>query len=129
MKTNNYKYWIGNYTTGCKLFELDRNTWCRITKLFALQTVIWGYNCLLLLVPWNHIIKIKLATLVEGDPKAPFSIATIPRRRGSATLFPGSLHFTFDPHLIMLSIKQGGIKYHFLSLWYDSTWDWTPKTI
>ena len=26
----------------------------------------------------------------------------------------------------MLSIKQGGIKYHFLSLRYDSTRDWTP---
>ena len=25
----------------------------------------------------------------------------------------------------MLSVKQGGIKYDFLSLWYDSTWDWT----
>ena len=25
----------------------------------------------------------------------------------------------------MLSVKQGGIKYHFLSVWYDSTWDWT----
>ena len=25
----------------------------------------------------------------------------------------------------MLSVKQGGIKYHFLSLWYDSTRDWT----
>ena len=25
----------------------------------------------------------------------------------------------------MLSVKQGGIKYHFLSLWYDSTWDRT----
>ena len=25
----------------------------------------------------------------------------------------------------MLSVKQGGIKYHFLSLWYVSTWDWT----
>ena len=25
----------------------------------------------------------------------------------------------------MLSVKQGGVKYHFLSLWYDSTWDWT----
>ena len=25
----------------------------------------------------------------------------------------------------MLSVKQGSIKYHFLSLWYDSTWDWT----
>ena len=23
----------------------------------------------------------------------------------------------------MVSVKQGGIKYHFLSLWYDSTWD------
>ena len=26
----------------------------------------------------------------------------------------------------MLSVKQGGIKYHFLSLWYDLTWYWTP---
>ena len=25
----------------------------------------------------------------------------------------------------MLSVKQGGIKYHILSFWYDSTWDWT----
>ena len=25
----------------------------------------------------------------------------------------------------MLSVKQGGIKYHFLSLWYDSIRDWT----
>ena len=25
----------------------------------------------------------------------------------------------------MLSVKQEVIKYYFLSLWYDSTWDWT----
>ena len=25
----------------------------------------------------------------------------------------------------MLHVKQGGIKYHFLSLWYDSTCAWT----
>ena len=25
----------------------------------------------------------------------------------------------------MLSVKQGSIKYYFLSIWYDSTWDWT----
>ena len=25
----------------------------------------------------------------------------------------------------MLRVKLGGIEYHFLSLWYDSTWDWT----
>ena len=26
----------------------------------------------------------------------------------------------------MLSVKQGRIKYHFFSLSYDLTWDWTP---
>ena len=25
----------------------------------------------------------------------------------------------------MLSVKQGGTKYHFLSLWYNLTQDWT----
>ena len=25
----------------------------------------------------------------------------------------------------MLRVKQGGIKYHFLSFWYDSAGDWT----
>ena len=68
--------------------------------------------------------KVKLATIVEGNPKAPFSIATTPRCRGGRYSFPGLLYFTLDPYLIMLSVKQGGIKYHFLSLWYDSTWDW-----
>ena len=38
---------------------------------------------------------------------------------------PGLLHFTLDTYLILLSVKQGGIKYHFSSLWYDMTWDWT----
>ena len=41
--------------------------------------------------------------------------------RGGRYSFPGLLYFTLDPYLIMLSVKQGGIK----SLWYDSTWDWT----
>ena len=27
----------------------------------------------------------------------------------------------------MQSVKQGGIKYHFFSLWYDLTWDWNPS--
>ena len=29
-----------------------------------------------------------------------------------ATSFPGLLHYTLDPYLIMLSVKQGGIKYY-----------------
>ena len=71
----------------------------------------------------SFISKVKLVTLVKGDTKAPFSIATTPGCRGG--------HYSFlwiaplYPHSIVLSAKQGGIKYHFLSLWYDLTWDWT----
>ena len=32
--------------------------------------------------------KVKLATIVEGDPKAPFSFATTPRCRGGRYSFP-----------------------------------------
>ena len=32
--------------------------------------------------------KLKLVTVVEGDQKAPFLIATTPRCRGGATPFP-----------------------------------------
>ena len=51
------------------------------------------------------VSKVKLATVVEGDPKAPFSIGATPSSR--------LLHFTLDTYLIMLSVEQGGIKYHF----------------
>ena len=70
----------------------------------------------------------KLATVVEGDPKVPFSIRWLLHQGvgEGATPFPGLTHFTLDLYLIMLSVKQAGIKYHFLSLWYDLTWDWTP---
>ena len=64
----------------------------------------------------NHKV-VKLATVVKGNPKAPFSVATTPRCFGEGAIpFSGLLHFTLDTYLIMLSDKQGGIKYHFLSL-------------
>ena len=63
---------------------------------------------------WNYIVM--LATLVEGDLKAPFSIASTPRCRGGCNSIPQLLHFTLDTYLIMLSVKQSGIKYHFLVL-------------
>ena len=40
-----------------------------------------------------------------------------------ATPSPGLLRLTFNAYLIMLSVKQGGIKKHYLSLWYDESWD------
>ena len=63
-------------------------------------------------------------TVDEGDPKAPFSIVTTLVGEG-VTLSPRLLHFTLDTYLIILSVKQRWIKYHFLSLWCNSTWDWT----
>ena len=67
----------------------------------------------------KYIYKIKLLTLVEGYPKASFLIAIILRCRGGHYSIPGWLHFTLDPYLIMMSVKQGSIKYHFLSLWIE----------
>ena len=43
--------------------------------------------------------------MVEGDPKAPFSLATTPRCKRECN--------SIDPYLTMLSVKQGDIKYHF----------------
>ena len=59
----------------------------------------------------------------RGRTEAPFSIATTPRCRGGCYFFPWIAPLTFDLYLIMLNAKQRGIKYHFLNLWYDSTWD------
>ena len=73
---------------------------------------------------WSAVYNVsKLATLVEGDPKAPFSIATTPMCREGRYSVPWIAPLTLDLYLIMLSVKQGDIDYHFLCLWYDSTWD------
>ena len=56
---------------------------------------------------------VKLATVIKGDQKAPFSVTTRRGVREGATPFPGLLHFTLDTYLILQSVKQGGIKYHF----------------
>ena len=58
------------------------------------------------------IVK-KLVPIVEIDIKAPFDSYNTMLKVG-VTLFPGSLHFTHHPSFIMLSVKQGVIKYHFL---------------
>ena len=70
--------------------------------------------------------KVSWPTVVDGDPKAPLSIAISPiceRRRYS---FPRNAPLTLDPYFIMLRVKLGGIEYYFLCLSYDSTWDWIP---
>ena len=64
-------------------------------------------------------------TVVKGDQKTSFSIAITPRCMGRHYSFSWIPPHYLDTYLILLSVKQEGIKYHFLSLWYDATWDWT----
>ena len=63
-----------------------------------------------------------MVTIAEGDPKVLFFISYYTNCREEHYFFPKIA--PLYPRYIMLSVKQGGIKYHFLNLWYDSTWDW-----
>ena len=46
-----------------------------------------------------------------------------------ATSFPGLLHFTLDTHLIMLSVKQGGIKYYFVKVFRKTRLGIKPRSL
>ena len=75
----------------------------------------------------EYVYISKLANRTRGRPESSFfSIATIPRCMGGCYSFPWIEPFNLDQYLIMLSVKQGSIKDHFLILWNDSTSDWTP---
>ena len=54
-------------------------------------------------------MKIKLASVVESDAKAPFSIATKLMCRREDYLL-SLLHFTLNTFLIVLSVKLGSLK-------------------
>ena len=64
--------------------------------------------------------------MIQKFEKVHLSISTAPMCKGGCYSFPGIAHFTLDVYLIMLNVKQVSIKYNFLNLWYDSTWDTTP---
>ena len=63
-------------------------------------------------------IYISWPTVAEGDPKAPFSMANTPMRWGRRHFFSLITPLTLDPYLIMLSVKQGGIKFHFFFFFF-----------
>ena len=70
-------------------------------------------------ISWLYSLK---NTLLQSEAKAPFSTATTPTSTEGANPFPWLLHFI----LTVLIAQQGSLKYHFLSVWFDSTKDWTP---
>ena len=67
----------------------------------------------------------------RGRPEDSLFISYYTEVQGGAAPFLGLLNFTIESYLIMLSVKQGDIRCHFLSLWYDSIWDWTlvPRAV
>ena len=68
-----------------------------------------------------YIYKYKVGDRRRGWPKGFLSKSK--QHRGvveGARPFPGLIHFTLDSYFIMLSVKQGGISYNFLRVWYDS---------
>ena len=74
----------------------------------------------------NLIMKIKkLVTLVKGDPKVPFSIATTSRCTGGHYSIPwiAPLYSWSPTYNAECYARQHQVS--FLGLWYDSTWDWT----
>ena len=98
-----------------------KSEWLSEKSTHKLTYADYPSNIYIYIYIYGYKKYVKLATEVEGNPRASFSIATTPRCRRGATSFPGLHHFTLDMYLIMLSVKQGGVKNHFLSLWYDST--------
>ena len=107
--------------TGCNPEDLpeamnDRETWRERVRDIRASRTIWWYIYIYI----HEVIK------VEGDAKASFSITTTPRCEGGCDSITWISPLILDPYIIMLSIKQEDIMYHFLSLWYDSTWDWNP---
>ena len=102
----------------------------RINLVIFLFTPLWGgcqqkMSSVSLWICWNLLFKkkCKVGDLSCGWPKG--SIATTRRCWGGHYSFPWIAPLYPWSHLIMLSVKQGGIKYQFLSLSYDLTWDWT----
>ena len=74
--------------------------------------------------PADMIVATVLICICKSvDRKTPFSVATTPRCRGRRYSFLWITLLTHDLYLIMLSVKQEGIKSHYLSVWYDSTRD------
>ena len=96
---------------------------CHLDTCEKLSKLMWKTSIIIIISKWNW------QPLLRATWRLPFQQLPHQGVREGATPFPGLLHFTFDPYLIMLSVKQGSIKYHFLSLWYDSTWDWTPVSL
>ena len=72
------------------LNRINFQTSANVIKCLQLVTLIIETHLKANAIIFNgkDVLKVKLATIVEGDPKAPFSIATTPKCRGGHYSFP-----------------------------------------
>ena len=94
--------WVGgDYWTRISQFEIMKYQFSE-----TLSVCLYIYSCWL--------------TVVKGDPNTPFSIATTLKWKGGCYSFLWIAPLNLDPYLIMLNVKQRGIKDYFESLvWLD----------
>ena len=77
-----------------------------VTSLMRSLDRFHGHPLRLLLVKSFYTYIYSRPTVVEGDPKSPFSIVTTPRCRERCYSFPCIAPHTLDPYIIILSVKQ-----------------------
>ena len=70
-------------------------------------------------VPLSKLLS-KVGDLSRGWSEGSLFNSYCTEKRGWRYSIPWIAPIYHLPYLIILSVKQGGIKYHFLSLWYDS---------
>ena len=76
---------ISDWNESCCYDNKEIGSWVlRASERVVLASKLFLMGCLITYL----IVKVKLATIVEGDPKAPFSIATTPRCRGGRYSIP-----------------------------------------
>ena len=96
--------------------------WTRLLRCHCLAHLPLRRGVENLEVPTSvKLIKVKLTTVVGGNPKVSFSIATTPRCRGGRYSFPWITLLTLDPYLMMLRCQARKYKVPFFKslVWLD----------
>jgi len=65
--------------------------------------------------------KIGLTDCSQRQPEGSSFLCLLSKGRGGRDSYPSSEEHLPSILLLMLSVKQRGIEYHFSSLWYDLT--------
>ena len=108
-----------NYTSVSAIFMILKYLE-RFFKYQRVSEIICGEDALFSKIFSPNITGAYNTIKIEGYEKAPFSIATTLKCRWGRNSFPWIALLTMDPHLIMVSVKQGGIKHHFeFLLWLN----------